>query len=116
MANSVDPDETPHSAASHLGLCCLLRPVCPNIYGKYGNNSWNNIEIFKFSSDDGHLDIGKGSKYQHYKGRVKYRLALQKTCQPLNGGGLEIPCSYLLFGPREKMGLIVQILISRFGN
>ena len=36
MANSVDPDETPRSAASHLGLCCLLRPVCPNIYGKYG--------------------------------------------------------------------------------
>ena len=36
MANSVDPDETPHSAASHLGLNCLLRPVCPNTYGKYG--------------------------------------------------------------------------------
>ena len=35
--NSVDPDETPHSAASHLGLHCLLRPVCPNTYGKYGN-------------------------------------------------------------------------------
>ena len=30
MTNSVDPDETPHSAASHLGLHCLLRPVCPN--------------------------------------------------------------------------------------
>ena len=36
MANSVDPDETPHSAASHLGLNCLLRPVCPNTYGQYG--------------------------------------------------------------------------------
>ena len=36
MANSVDLDETPRSAASHLGLYCLLRPVCPNIYGKYG--------------------------------------------------------------------------------
>ena len=36
MANSVDPDETPHSAASHLGLYCLLRPVCPNTYSKYG--------------------------------------------------------------------------------
>ena len=33
-ANSVDPDETPHSAVSHLGLYCLLRPVCPNTYGK----------------------------------------------------------------------------------
>ena len=36
MANSVYPDEMPHSAASHLGLYCLPRPVCPNIYGKYG--------------------------------------------------------------------------------
>ena len=36
MANSVDPDEMPRSAASHLGLYFLLRPVCPNIYGKYG--------------------------------------------------------------------------------
>ena len=36
VANSVDPDETPRSAASHLGLNCLLRPVCPNTYGKYG--------------------------------------------------------------------------------
>ena len=40
MANSVDPDETPHPAASHLGLYCLLRPVCPNIYGKYGKGFW----------------------------------------------------------------------------
>ena len=36
VANSIDPDENPHSAASHLDLHCLLRPVCPNIYGKYG--------------------------------------------------------------------------------
>ena len=37
MANSVDPDEMPRYAASHLGLNCLLRPVCPNTYGKHGN-------------------------------------------------------------------------------
>ena len=36
VANSVDPDEMPRFVASHLGLYCLLRPVCPNIYGKYG--------------------------------------------------------------------------------
>ena len=39
VANSVDPDETPRSAASHLGQNCLLRPVCPNTYGKYGTHS-----------------------------------------------------------------------------
>ena len=30
VANSVDPDEMSHSAASQLGLHSLLRPVCPN--------------------------------------------------------------------------------------
>ena len=37
MANRVDPDQTPHSAVSDLGLHVLLRSVCPNtssIYGK----------------------------------------------------------------------------------
>ena len=34
LSNSVDPDEMPHSAASHQGLHCLLRPVCLNIYSK----------------------------------------------------------------------------------
>ena len=37
VINSVDPNEKPRSVASHLGLHCLLRPVCPTIYGKYGN-------------------------------------------------------------------------------
>ena len=34
MANSAEPDETPHSAVSYLGLYCLLRPVGPKTYGK----------------------------------------------------------------------------------
>ena len=48
MANSVDPDETPCSAASHLGLHCLLRPVCPNTYSKYGINVIVISAIFTF--------------------------------------------------------------------
>ena len=36
VANSVGPDEMLYSAASHLGLHYLLRPICPNTYGKYG--------------------------------------------------------------------------------
>ena len=32
MTNSVDPDQTPHSLASDVGLHCLLRPACPNIF------------------------------------------------------------------------------------
>ena len=37
VANNVDPDQTPRSAASDLVLHCLLRPVCPNTYSTYGN-------------------------------------------------------------------------------
>ena len=32
MANSVDPDQMLHSAASDLGLHCLLRPVIQILY------------------------------------------------------------------------------------
>ena len=31
VPNIVDPDVMPHSVASHLGLHCLLRPICLNI-------------------------------------------------------------------------------------
>ena len=30
MANRVDPDQTPHYAASDLGLHSLQRHICPN--------------------------------------------------------------------------------------
>ena len=33
VANTVDADQMLHSAASDLGLQCLLRHVCPNIMG-----------------------------------------------------------------------------------
>ena len=39
MANNVDPNETPRSAVSHLGLHGLLRHDCPSTYGKYGNDN-----------------------------------------------------------------------------
>ena len=32
LANSVDPDQTPSSAASDLGLHKLQRPICPNTW------------------------------------------------------------------------------------
>ena len=35
MENSLDADETPHSAETYLGLHCLRRPVCPNTYRTY---------------------------------------------------------------------------------
>ena len=35
--NNVDPVQTPRSAASDLGLHCLLRPFFRNTLGKYSN-------------------------------------------------------------------------------
>ena len=35
MGNSVDPDQTPYSAASDLDLHCLFRSVCTNTSGYY---------------------------------------------------------------------------------
>ena len=37
VANSVDPDQTPRSTTSDLGLHYLLMPVCPNTSNIYGN-------------------------------------------------------------------------------
>ena len=37
VANIVDLDEMLQSEASHLDLHCLLRPIGPNTYSKYGN-------------------------------------------------------------------------------
>ena len=52
MANSVDPDEMPHIAASHLGQHCLLMPVCPNTYGEYVtlNGCYNNLHFIAILS------------------------------------------------------------------
>ena len=50
VSNSLDPDETPRSAASHLGLHCLLRHICPNTYDKYGINQFISNELFHLSS------------------------------------------------------------------
>ena len=37
MANSIDLDQTPRSAASDQGLYCFLRPVFPDTQSKYCN-------------------------------------------------------------------------------
>ena len=44
MANSVDPDQMLHSAASDLGLHCLLGPIFLNALGK----NKGRINLFSF--------------------------------------------------------------------
>ena len=57
VANSVGPDQTPRSAASDLGLHCLLRPVCPN-NGKY------------ITCKNGFLVISAPPGHMVYQGRI----------------------------------------------
>ena len=47
MANSVDPDQMLHSAASDLGLHCLQMSICPNTSGYYGTRCYT----FDFSTE-----------------------------------------------------------------
>ena len=43
MANGVDYDQMPYSAASDLGLHCLQRPICPYTKGYYSNGLYVSI-------------------------------------------------------------------------
>ena len=45
VANSVDPDQTPRSAASDLGLHCLFRAACLNTQVKKGTCSLYHFEL-----------------------------------------------------------------------
>ena len=49
-ANSGDPDQNLHSAASDLGLHCLLRPFYHNIYGKIGMATSRVLSSFTFQT------------------------------------------------------------------
>ena len=71
MANSIDPDQTPHSAASDLGLYCLLRPFCSNrvtgsiqtpseILNPLLNNPGSGPDKGTFSLDEAHMRLPKG--------------------------------------------------------
>ena len=53
MANNVNPDEKPCSAASHLGLHCLLKPDCPNTNGKYSKQA--NTVCYSISTHSNNL-------------------------------------------------------------
>ena len=75
LANSEDPDETPQNAASHLGLHCLLRPVCPNTYSKYGKLHQN---CFCLPSETGYNLKGTNS---YHLDNFQKRLGVQKSKQ-----------------------------------
>ena len=47
MANSVDPDQMLHSMEFDLGLHCLLRIACTDIWDYYGLHSCNRTSDFR---------------------------------------------------------------------
>ena len=51
MANSGEPDQTPRSAASDLGLHCLLGPVSPKTSGKYCDRKFQEFEWLNYFAD-----------------------------------------------------------------
>ena len=55
MVNSVDPDQTPRSVVSDLGLLYLPIPVCPNNQGKYGK--FDNFFISSAIQNRGRVSI-----------------------------------------------------------
>ena len=84
MANSVDPDQMPHSVASDLGLHCLQRPFCPNTYSYYGSLKkpgcyvhWTCQEVwtfcFRILGEDYNFPI---SRRKHYNG-IYFRIVWQ---------------------------------------
>ena len=54
MTNSVDPDQTPHHAASDLSLHSVHRPVCHNTMVKYMSLF---LEIKCRSQTDGQIRV-----------------------------------------------------------
>ena len=44
VSNSVDPDQTPRSVASDLGIQCLHTPVCPKTWSKCDIQTSTDIE------------------------------------------------------------------------
>ena len=50
MANSEDPDQMPHSAASDLGLHCLQRRIYPN---PFQPKSFVCVEVLRPSQPNG---------------------------------------------------------------
>ena len=49
MANCVEPDQMPRSAASTLGVQCLLRSVPPSTYSYYGTVKHTCLSPLKIS-------------------------------------------------------------------
>ena len=57
MANSEDPDQTPHFAASDLGLHCLLMSLYPHIKGKECTLLFRLLFHYRFNNMWVHLSL-----------------------------------------------------------
>ena len=133
MANSVDSDETPCSAASHLGLYCLLRPVCPNTCGKYGNyklsgycpvtatfqmleyrSDWPFTAVFLDTSGYLYLTLCMLDNFARFFCHLRIFLTFQKK-KKISGIPLECQTVWLQIWPDILSGLIwVQIVCKGF--
>ena len=79
----LDPDETPRSAASHLGLYCLLRPVCPITYGKYVIIIWYVLFVDSVTKAVSDADRKRIEEFEKSELNLKHEISKLKVrdCQ-----------------------------------
>ena len=110
MANSVDPDQMPHSVVCNTSLQCLLRPVCPNTLGyiqyisaKVKEDCYSRLALWvKFSADGILKYFSYFSQKTGFDISCKLSPFFQKT-------GYDILCK---LSPKETICMKCQILFS----
>ena len=99
VANSVHPEKMPRSWLSHLGLHCLLKPVCPNTYGQYDNlTSHMNIKGVHMNL---YHSLGQFSKRQ-----TDYIVLIFPGKE-----GFDISCKNLFSGKKNKKNIWICRLL-----
>ena len=78
----------------HLGLNCLLRPVCPNTYGKYGTHQKHLAKVLLMSAHNIYIFVKKLRKYA--KIIIKILLVIKSTM--IRPDRLEVVASFCYLG------------------
>ena len=78
----------------HLGLNCLLRPVCPNTYGKYGTRQKHVAKVLLMSAHNIYIFVKKLRKYA--KIIIKILLVIKSTM--IGPDRLEVVASFCYLG------------------
>ena len=90
VANSVNPDQTPRSVVSDLGLNCLPRHVCP--YTK-GSTVSGNIYLFIYLFSGNSCSLGESMKKELALDKTYKKTSATSGCAVWSEPSL-IPCAF----------------------